>query len=159
MVVLISIWGRGRPVRHIPCQAIFSHHMPKMQPRSPVLPHHPQPCWGAHPAPGPRNFALLDSFLYGNISPVASAEPCHCFFLLLLLLAILKTRNKRIFNEPPQRACVCFVWCPGMEDSLKAPVLHFSALPSSSGVERKGAEESWAQPHRATTAPLASQLG
>lgn len=64
----------------------------------------------------------------------------HAIGFFLLLLAILKTRNKRIFNEPLQRACVCFVWCPGMEDSLMAPVLRFSAFPPSSGVERKGGQ-------------------
>lgn len=89
--VFISARSGKRQVH--PRKAIFSHHMPKNAAKEPR-------------APCPQSPAgTTGLFLYGNSSR-GPAQPRQGF---LLLSAILKTRNKRIFNEPPRgRACALF---------------------------------------------------
>lgn len=67
----------------------------------------PTPARANHPTRGPAKLqALLDSFS----TAISLLWPLQSHAIVfLLLLAILKMRNKRIFNEPPRRACVCFV--------------------------------------------------
>lgn len=79
--------------------------------------------------------ALPDSFLYSNSSR-GPAQPRQGF---LLLSAILKTRNKRIFNEPPRgRACALF-GVQGWSSPSRAPDPQGLSLPSPSQKrEREG---------------------
>lgn len=77
-------------------------------------------------APCPQSPAgTTGLFLYGNSSR-GPAQPRQGF---LLLSAILKTRNKRIFNEPPQgRACALF-GVQGWSSPSRAPDLKGFGLP------------------------------
>lgn len=103
--------GRGRC---IPGKQYFSHHMPKKaQPRSPVL-------------PVPKALPALPDSFSTAIAPVAPHSHARVF---LLLSAILKTRNKRIFNEPPRgRACALF-GVRGRSSPSRAPDPHGLGLP------------------------------
>lgn len=79
--------------------------------------------------------ALPDSFLYSNSSR-GPAQPRQGF---LLLSAILKTRNKRIFNEPPRgRACALF-GVQGWSSPSRAPDPQGLSLPPNpKGKKEKG---------------------
>lgn len=117
VVVFISARGRRWPAGHSPVQQYFlitCQKKKKKQPRSPVLPVCPHPCPGKPPARGPRNPGHYLTRLHG----VALQRPRESRAVgFLLLSAILKTRNKRIFNEPPRRASACFVQRPRTEEA------------------------------------------
>lgn len=89
-----------------------------------------EPC-----APRPQSPAgTTGLFLYGNSSR-GPAQPRQGF---LLLSAILKTRNKRIFNEPPRgRACALF-GVQGWSSPSGAPDPQGLSLPPDPKGEREG---------------------
>lgn len=92
-------------------------------------------------APCPQSPAgTTGLFLYGNSSR-GPAQPRQGF---LLLSAILKTRNKRIFNEPAQgRACALF-GVQGWSSPSRAPDPQGLSLPPppSRGREGRGSGKS-----------------
>lgn len=87
-------------------------------------------------APCPQSPAgTTGLFLYGNSSR-GPTQPRQGF---LLLSAILKTRNKRIFNEPPRgRACALF-GVQGWSSPSRAPDPQGLSLPLPSRGREKGA--------------------
>lgn len=89
-----------------------------------------EPC-----APRPQSPAgTTGLFLYSNSSR-GPAQPRQGF---LLLSAILKTRNKRIFNEPPRgRACALF-GVQGWSSPSRAPDPQGLCLPPDPEGEREG---------------------
>lgn len=86
-------------------------------------------------APRPQSPAgTTGLFLYGN-SSCGPTQPRQGF---LLLSAILKTRNKRIFNEPPQgRACALF-GVQGWSSPSRAPDPQGLSFPPKPEGEREG---------------------
>lgn len=120
-----------------PPTAIFSHHAKKKKQNADGEPSAPQPLpgpppWG--PEPFTRYFTRsLRQYLSWGLR---RAMPLVFF---IIIISHFKMRNKRIFNEPSQQACVCFILVSedgGSREGLLVS-LRVSALPPSSGEGRK----------------------
>lgn len=120
-----------------PHSNIFSSCQKKKKQNADGEPSAPQPLpgpppWG--PEPFTRYFTRsLRQYLSWGLR---RAMPLVFF---IIIISHFKMRNKRIFNEPSQQACVCFILVSGDGGSREGLLvsLHVSALPPSSGEGRK----------------------
>lgn len=101
---------------------IFSSHAKKSAAKEPCV------------LPVPKALPALPDSFSTAIAPVAPHSHARVF---LLLSAILKTRNKRIFNEPPRgRACALF-GVQGWSGPSRAPGARGLSLPPDPEAERE----------------------
>lgn len=115
--------------------AIFSHHMPKKKKNKcrQGAQCSPAPAWG----PGPLTCYFTRSLRQYLSRGLRRATPLLFFFILI---SHFKMRNKRIFNEPSQQACVCFILGSGDGGSPQGLLVSLRAsAPPPQGGKEKGA--------------------
>lgn len=93
----------------------------------------PAPAWG----PGPLTRYFTRSLRQYLSRGLRRATPLLFFFILI---SHFKMRNKRIFNEPSQQACVCFILGSGDGGSPQGLLVSLRAsAPPPQGGKEKGA--------------------